>query len=142
MPIFALLGSLFSGVGGVVKGFLGLKEAQVDVVKTGITTLGDALASDAEKQKAAAAIISAEATAGGLAANWRPVMMLIFLAMIVSYWFGYTPANLLSPTMPPMIERLFDLITLGIAGYIPCRTLEKIVTQVNVASVLKTFFNK
>lgn len=142
MPIFALLGSLFGGIGSVVKGFLGLKEAQVDVVKTGIATLGDALASDAEKQKAAAAIIAAEASAGGLAANWRPVMMLIFLGMIVSYWFGYTPANLLNPVMPPMIERLFDLITLGIAGYIPCRTLEKIVTQVNVASVLKTFFKK
>jgi hypothetical protein len=137
VPIFL---SLFSTIGGVLKGFFGWKQGQTEVVAAAVKVFGDVSASNAQREQAIAQIISAEAQAGGLAANWRPLLMLLFMALLLSFWFGYTPPNISGP-MPPMIQEVFDIIKIGIGGYIPARTVEKIVSQLNLASVLKTMLN-
>ena len=57
-----------------------------------------------------------------LVAAWRPVTMLIFVGMIVSYWFGYTPVNV---TQDLLIE-LFSLVKIGLGGYVVGRSAEKV----------------
>jgi hypothetical protein len=67
--------------------------------------------------------------------------MLVFGALIVSFWFGYVPPNM-TADMPPALGRVFDLVQLGIGGYIGGRSLEKIVSSLGLASVLKKFIEK
>lgn len=134
MPFLLGLLSLFSSG---IKGLFGVKQAQVDVIKSSVDVLNSGIANDAQKTTAVAQILTAEASSGyWLAACWRPMFMCIFMVMIISFWFGHSPPQL-NASMPPMIGRLFDLIELGLGGYIPCRTLEKIVSQINLSSVIK-----
>jgi hypothetical protein len=72
-------------------------------------------------------VIEAEAKSGHLITSmWRPVTMLTFLGLIVSYWLGYTPENV----SPEQVGDLMDLIKLGLGGYVIGRSAEKVVPQV------------
>ncbi|HMH09560.1 MAG TPA: hypothetical protein VK553_02540 [Candidatus Nitrosopolaris rasttigaisensis] len=129
-------------MGSFFKGLFGFKQAQADVVKSSLGVLTDAITSDGQKTTAIAAIIAAEAQSGyWLAACWRPLLMLEFATIIAMFWFGYVPPHFNDP-MSPMMARIFDIIELGIGGYIPSRTLEKIVSQFNVAAIVKSLIDK
>jgi len=68
-------------------------------------------------------IIKLEASGGSwLQQSWRPITMLSFLALLFLYWFGVAPDNLSEST----INKLFDLLQIGIGGYIASRGIEKI----------------
>jgi hypothetical protein len=137
------MGGLFSLLGTAIGGLFGMKQQQGVVVTEGIKSIGAIVGSEGERETAQANILSAEASSGYfLAAMWRPLMMITFLGIIVSYWFGYTPPNLLVDKMPPMIDRLFSLIELGIGGYIGARTLEKIFGSLQLGSALKNYVSK
>lgn len=78
---------------------------------------------------AQAAVIVAEANAGGLAALWRPITMLSFVGIIwwyvLSATFGWT-----TPDLSQIPERLWSLMTIGIGGYGSLRSVEKVVNAV------------
>lgn len=59
-------------------------------------------------------------------AIWRPLTMLTFLGLVVSYWFGYTPENL----QPDDMDNLFLLIQIGLGGYVVGRSGEQIAKTV------------
>ncbi len=61
-----------------------------------------------------------------LAKNWRPITMLVFVGITVSYWFGYSPEN----ATPADIENIFMLIKLGLTGYVVGRSAEKVVSVI------------
>ena len=61
-----------------------------------------------------------------LAANWRPVMMLTFTALIVARWFGWTAPNLAAAEY----LKLWDIVQLGIGGYVVGRSAEKIIPSI------------
>lgn len=134
--------AIFGFLGTAIKSLFGWKETQATAVMTGLKVIGDMSSSQAQREAAIAQIISSEATSGyWLAACWRPLLMLIFMFLIVSFWFGFSPHNLNAP-MPPMIDKIFNLIEIGLYGYIPARSVEKIVQQLNLGSVLKTLISK
>lgn len=54
--------------------------------------------------------------------NWRPGLMVFFAGLIGGYWFGFTPENLSEES----IQDLFELVKLGIGGYVVGRSAEKI----------------
>lgn len=129
-------------IGSIVSGFFKLKGNQADMIKEGIKVLSDTNASNAQREQAIATIIAAESSSTNwLASSWRPVTMYVFLILVVSFWFGYVPPNI-SGEMPPMLAEIFMLIKIGLCGYIPSRTIEKIVSQINVASIVKQYLNK
>lgn len=139
----AIFGGLFGLLGTAVSGFFGMKAQQGVVVSEGIKTIGSFVSSEGERDTAQATSVAAEAASGyWLAACWRPLTMIVFLMIIVSYWFGYTPPNMMSDHMPPMIGRLFDLMEIGLGGYIGGRTLEKIFTSIGLGSALKNYVAK
>lgn len=134
---------LFSLLGSAIKGIFGLKKSQGAAVKEAIALVSSANASAGQREAAIATIIAAENASGyWLSSCWRPLTMVIFLGMLVSYWFGYVPTGLLAPTMPPMIAELFSIIKIGLGGYIGARTFEKIVSDMKVGSVLKKYITK
>ena len=69
-------------------------------------------------------IINAEVQSDSwLAKNWRPMTMLAFVGIVISYWFGYQPTNM----TPETIGDVFDLIKIGLGGYVVGRSVEKAV---------------
>lgn len=73
-------------------------------------------------------VIVAEASSGSwLAANWRPLTMLSFVSIIVNNYILFPYLQLLFGTgvqldIPP---DMWDLLKLGIGGYVIGRTVEK-----------------
>jgi hypothetical protein len=77
-------------------------------------------------EQAAASIVKTEAASPHwLAANWRPITALIFVALIVAHWTGYTAPNMSEA------ERLavYDIIKIMIGGYVVSRGAEKVVDR-------------
>ena len=91
------------------------------------------MAHSAELHKAQAEIISAEAKSEHwLAAVWRPILMLTIIAIIannyvlapyVALFFGVDVVLVLP-------DHLWDLLKIGVGGYIVGRSGEKIVREV------------
>lgn len=98
-------------------------------------------AGEAEKQKAQtflavfmaqADIVKTEAASSHwLAANWRPVLMLVFGGLIVARWFGWAAPNLSEAEY----IKLWSIVEFGLGGYVVGRSVEKIAPT--VASALK-----
>lgn len=85
---------------------------------------------------AQAKIVTAEAQGESwLQRNWRPLMMITFMIMVLNRWTGIT-ALLGFPTVmiPESIEmELWGVIKLGIGGYVAGRSIEKIAPSVAAA---------
>lgn len=133
-----IISSALSLVGTGVKGFFGVKESQAKIVSQAIQTAKAISSDDQTAKQAAASIIVAEAQSGyWLASIWRPLLMVVFAAIIVARWFGYMPPNMTEAE----IIRLYDLVELGIGGYIGGRTLEKVVSSVSLSKLINKLVN-
>lgn len=98
-------------------------------------------AGEAERQKvqtflavfmAQADIVKTEAASSHwLAANWRPLLMLTFGALIVARWFGWAAPNLSEAEY----LKLWSIVEFGLGGYVVGRSVEKIAPS--IAGALK-----
>lgn len=96
-------------------------------------------ANEAERQKvqtflavfmAQADIVKTEAASSHwLAANWRPVLMLVFGALIVARWFGWAAPNLTEAEY----LKLWSIVEFGLGGYVIGRSAEKIAPTIAAA---------
>ncbi len=130
--ILALLGSLGSVFGGIFT-------AKANTVGSVTDMVGKIADADAASDMARALPIMAEANSGSwLAANWRPLTMMIFVAIIVSRWFGYMPPNMTAEEF----SHVWYLVTCGLCGYGAQRTIEKVVDKVNLARVVGAYMGK
>ena len=68
-------------------------------------------------------VIVAEAQGDSwLQRNWRPITMLTFTALVVMRWLGWTETSITQE-----VElKLWEIIKIGIGGYIAGRSIEKI----------------
>jgi hypothetical protein len=81
------------------------------------------LEAQAEIEQAASKIIQTEAASTHwLAANWRPLTMLIFVGLIVARWFGWAAPNLSEAEY----LKLWSIVEIGLGGYVIGRSVEKI----------------
>lgn len=86
------------------------------------------LSNSADEMRTAASIIKAEAQGESwLQRNWRPLLMLSIVAIVVNNYLLYpylvlfgAPATVLE--LPP---ELFNLMTVGVGGYVVGRSAEK-----------------
>lgn len=70
---------------------------------------------------AAVSVIVAEASGNTLQRSWRPLLMLTFGGLVVARWFGFTAPNLAESEY----LALWDIVKLGIGGYVVGRSVEK-----------------
>jgi hypothetical protein len=85
------------------------------------------LAHQAEIEGAAAKIIQTEAASQHwLAANWRPLTMLVFVCLIVARWFGWAAPNLSEAEY----VKLWSIVEFGLGGYVVGRSVEKIAPSI------------
>ena len=85
------------------------------------------LAAETELSKGAADIVKTEAAGGFLASSWRPITMLVFVGLIVARWFGLAAPNL----QEAEYLKLWDIVQLGLGGYVIGRSVEKIMPQIS-----------
>ncbi|WP_419533724.1 3TM-type holin [Endozoicomonas sp.] len=74
-----------------------------------------------------AGVIKAEAQGDSwLQRSWRPIVMLVFTALIVCRWLGWS-----APDLSEAVElKLFSIVQLGIGGYIASRGIEKVADKI------------
>lgn len=123
-------------VGGKLIDRLWPDPAQRDAAKLKLMELQQSgalaqLTAETELQKGAAEIVKAEAASGSfLASSWRPITMLVFVTLITARWFGLAAPNL----QEAEYLKLWDIVQLGLGGYVIGRSVEKIVP--NIADAL------
>ena len=140
MPLF--LSAIFGFFGSAVSGLFGFKGEQAKTVQSALEVLKSVDASDAQAITASSQAIAAILTQGSfLEKNWRPLFMLILMMVVVSAWFGYYPHNFNDP-LTPMMMQVWDLLKIGLIGYVPARTIEKVVQQLNMGSIIKELIKK
>jgi hypothetical protein len=133
----SIITSVLGFLGTGVSSFFGFKGKQQETVNGALNVLKDVNATENAVAAAKAVIIGNEAKSDyWLAGVWRPLLMVTFASLIVARFFGYAPPNMTEAEL----MRMWDLLELGIGGYIGGRTLEKIVGSVNVAGILNKMF--
>jgi len=71
-----------------------------------------------------AEIVKTEAASSHwLAASWRPILMLTFGALIVARWLGWSAPGISEAE----VLKLWDIVELGLGGYVIGRSAEKII---------------
>ncbi len=76
-----------------------------------------------EIEKAAADVVKTEAQGQSwLQRTWRPITMLVFVALIVARWLGWSAPNLAEAEA----LKLWDIVEIGLGGYVIGRSAEKI----------------
>jgi hypothetical protein len=136
MPV--VFSALFSTIGSFFTGMFQYKGAQAETVQKALETLRSIDATDAQATTAAAQALT---QGSWLERNWRPWFMLLCMAIVIAFFFGYTPQHINDP-MSPMMREIWDLLKIGLMGYLPLRSVDKLVQQLNIGSILKTLINK
>lgn len=133
MSVLAIIPSVLSLIGNGIKGFLGIKQNQLETFVKGMDLIKQVDMNDAAQRNAAMATIVADANSESwLARSWRPITMLVFVGLLVARYFGYVPSNML----PEDITWMNNMIEFGILGYGGSRTLEKVVSSINLSVLL------
>ncbi|WP_353213495.1 3TM-type holin [Rhodovarius sp.] len=88
------------------------------------------LSQQASLNAAAGDIIKAEAQSEHLlAACWRPILMLTFGGLIVARWLGWSAPGISEAE----VLKLWDIVQLGLGGYVIGRSIEKVAPQIAAA---------
>lgn len=146
MPILPVIAGVFTGLFGAVStglgGLFGFKGDQAKTVQEALKVLQSVNDVDGQTATATASALSAILTQGSfLERSWRPLFMLILMVVVVSFWFGYQPPNM-NATMSPTMREVWDLLKIGLCGYMPLRTLEKVIREFNISGILKELIKK
>lgn len=76
-----------------------------------------------EIERAAADVVKSEAQGQSwLQRSWRPITMLVFVALIVARWLGWSAPNLGDAE----VLKLWSIVEIGLGGYVIGRSAEKI----------------
>ena len=82
-----------------------------------------------ELQKLQTEVIIAEAKGNWLQRSWRPLLMLAFGFIVIYVKFI---APLFSLPIPPLEDEFWNLLQLGIGGYVVGRSVEKVAKNITI----------
>lgn len=124
-----ILSTVLSPVLGVIDKFV-LDKDKANELK--VHMQGELLKLESEIVKEQGSIIRAEANGQSwLQRNWRPILMLVIVAIVAN---NFLIAPILQMFGAPMVilelpSELYDLMTIGVGGYIVGRSGEKIASN-------------
>ena len=124
-----MISSLIAPVLGIIEKLIPDKEAQA---KAKIELLSLAQAGQLKELEAAMSTITAEAKSEHwIVAAWRPITMLTFVAIIANNYLLYPYLTLFwdSAPMLELPESLWELLKIGLGGYVVGRSSEKIIKE-------------
>lgn len=73
-------------------------------------------------------VLVAEIQGNKLQRTWRPVVMLTFAFIVAFHYFFYPIARAFNPELPdlpPLLDKFWTLLEIGIGGYVIGRSVEK-----------------
>lgn len=133
MSAVPVITSILGLIGQGVKGFLGIKQNQLETVSKSLQILQQLDMNDTEVRKAALSSIIADAQSESwLARSWRPITMLVFVGLTLARYFGYVPPNM----GPEEVTWMHNMVEYGILGYGGSRSIEKIASTLNLGRLL------
>ena len=125
--ILDFLGSnVFKGISNLLDDLITNDEERLDAKRKIFETLKQR---ELELQKMQSEVIIAEATGNWLQRSWRPILMLSFGFIVIYVKFI---APLFGFTIPPLENEFWNLLQLGIGGYVVGRSAEKIAKSVTI----------
>jgi hypothetical protein len=120
LPILGLVGAVLPVVSDVIKRLFPDPE-QARQAENAIAVA--ILDKRHELEMAAASIVNTEAKSESfLTSNWRPIVMLGFFVLISARWFGLSAPNMSEAEY----LAAWNLLEIGLGGYVIGRTVEKI----------------
>ena len=117
-------GNVIKEIGGIIDNLFTNDEERINAKNKIIKVLKE---KELELQKMQTDIIIAEAKGNWLQRSWRPILMLSFGFIVIYVKFL---APLFNLTIPPLENEFWDLLQLGIGGYVVGRSAEKIAENV------------
>jgi len=103
--------------------------AMLELGKLHHNMVQEALKFEIAQVQAQASIILAEAKAGWLTRNWRPMLMIVFMVIIVNNFLVWPYSQELGIVAKQLDFPVWmqDLLKIGVGGYIGGRSAEKII---------------
>ncbi len=129
-----LSGSFFNDVKGVLDEVITTKEEK-ELIKLKLMEL--ILTHTNKSDELRAGIIEVEAKGNWLQRSWRPILMLAFGSVVLFHYFLYPTIRAFSPELPdlaPLVPDFWNLLSIGIGGYVVGRSIEKIVPNLKINS--------
>ncbi len=118
-----ILGILGKVAGGVADRIFPDPEQELKRIELQQALQAAVLERTSEIERAAAEVVKAEAQGQSwLQRTWRPITMLVFVALIVARWLGWSAPNLGEAE----VLKLWDIVEIGLGGYVIGRSAEKI----------------
>jgi hypothetical protein len=132
IPIIEAVTGLFGSLIGAIDDWHTSEEEKLEAKGKIFAAQGALLTTvfDYEKAQlqAQADIVVAEAKGDSfLQRSWRPITMLVFVALIVARWTGFTAPNL----TPELEAQLMTLVQIGLGGYVVGRSAEKVAQSIS-----------
>jgi len=128
-----ILGILGKVAGGVADRIFPDPEQELKRIELQQALQAAVLERTSEIERAAAEVVRAEAQGQSwLQRTWRPITMLVFVGLIVARWLGWSAPNLGDAE----VLKLWDIVEIGLGGYVIGRSAEKILPGV-VSSLQK-----
>lgn len=125
--LVALLPTLINFFGKFIPDPQMRAQMQLQLAQLAATKEGQELDAQLKQALAAAGIVQAEAQSSNwLTSSWRPLTMLTFVTLIVCRMFGWTSTHV---TEQEYLQ-LWQLVELGLGGYVIGRSVEKVAPAV------------
>jgi hypothetical protein len=121
-----LSGNVVKEIGGIIDNLFTNDEERINAKNKIIQVLKE---KELELQKMQTDIIIAEAKGNWLQRSWRPILMLAFGFIVIYVKFI---APLFGFNIPPLEDEFWNLLQLGIGGYVVGRSAEKIAKSVTI----------
>jgi len=122
-----ILGILGKVAGGVADRIFPDPEQELKRIELQQALQAAVLERTSEIERAAAEVVKAEAQGQSwLQRTWRPITMLVFVGLIVARWLGWSAPNLGEAE----VLKLWDIVEIGLGGYVIGRSAEKILPGV------------
>lgn len=125
-----VLAAIFKPVTAAIEHILPSGDAKVQlqqkIVEAQIQAASQLVAYEQQLLDAQSKVITAEATGNSwIQRSWRPITMLTFLALVVADALGFLPFRLAPDA--------WELLKIGLGGYVAGRSLEKVAGPVAAA---------
>ena len=117
-------GNVIKEIGGIIDNLFTTDEERLEAKNKIFKVIQE---KELELQKMQTDIIIAEAKGNWLRRSWRPILMLSFGFIVIYVKFL---APLFDLTIPPLENEFWDLLQIGIGGYVVGRSAEKIAKSV------------
>lgn len=125
-PVASLIDNVHTSEEEKLKLKNSLVSLQNEVTKGQMELLSKAMDLEKKALEAQTAVLTAEAgSQSWIARNWRPLTMLNFVIITTLHALGLIDMN------PEMSGNYFDLVKLGLGGYVAGRSLEKIAPAIS-----------